>query len=347
MMRGIRLSMPEVDPVLDRDERSLIERALAHLRESAPRDSSQLWAHVKRCAMIAEIVDQTPSLRYPTVFGGHVRDEASLVAELSRLDPMDGELPLPERAQVARGFLLEKISLLRAFATALATDAPGHDPVLQREVRGELAQSIYTLIAAEILVGILCDSRVLLPTKARAARQLILIWDRAVDLEIDDFCPLLELAWQAHSRVGVRFGALMGAGEFLRLANEDCPQEFLDFFVRDDVSDGELEAFDEFLFNLPHEDLVRLRAAMRAEGRAVVDLAACERMLGRPLSESSAVDDPEALYRSYRRRRTAAEFRRMTGAPGPLRTAEAYLMIYVLDSKAGQTGQWTIVSDPR
>jgi hypothetical protein len=134
----------------------------------------------------------------------------------------------------------------------------------------------------------------------------------------------------------------MGAGEFLRLANEDCPQEFLDYFVRDDVSDGELEAFDEFLFNLPHEDLIRLRTAMKAEGRGVVDLLTAERMLGRPLAEASAIDDPEALYRSYRRRRTAAEFRRMTGATGPLRTAEAYLMIYVLDSRAGQTGQWAL-----
>ncbi len=342
MPRGIRLSMPEVDPVLDRTERSLVERALAHLRAHAPRDSSQLWAHVKRCAVIAEVVDQTPSLRYPSTLGGILRDEASLVAELSRLDPMDGELPLPERAQVARGFLLEKIALLRGFGTALGPGAPGRDGALFREVRGELAQSIYTLIATEILIGILCDDVVPAATKARAARQLILIWDRAIDLEIDDFCPLLELAWRAHSRVGVRFGALLGAGEFLRLANEECPQEFLDFFVRDDVSDGELLAFDEFLFNLPHEDLCRLRAAMRTEGRAVVDILAAEKMLGRPLAESSAIDDPEALYRSFRRRRTAAEFRRMTGASGPLRTAEAYLMIYVLDSKAGQSGQITL-----
>jgi len=334
--------MPEVDPVLDRNERSLVERALAQLRSKAPRDSSLLWAHVKRCAVMADLVDQTPSLRFPITLGGTVRDEASLVAELSRLEAMDGELRLPERAQMARAFVLEKISLLRSFAIALAPDAPGADVALRREIRAELAQSIYTLIATEILIGILCDDVVPILTKARAARQLILIWDRAIDLEIDDFCPLLELAWRAHSRVGVRFGALLGAGEFLRLANEECPQEFLDFFVRDDVSSGELEAFDEFLFNLPHEDLVRLRTQMRTEGRSVVDIAAAERMLGRPLSEASAVDDPEALYRSFRRRRTAAEFRRMTGASGPLRTAESYLMIWVLDSRAGQTGQWAI-----
>src|SRR5204862_6192825 len=147
MMRGLRLSMPEVDPVLDRDERSLIERGLAHLRATAPRDSSQLWALVKRCAVLADLVDQTPSLRNPTTFAGVLRDEARMVRELARLDPMDGELALPEKAQVARAFLLEKIALLRGFASALGPEAPGREPALRREVRGELAQSIYTLIA--------------------------------------------------------------------------------------------------------------------------------------------------------------------------------------------------------
>ncbi len=67
-------------------------------------------------------------------------------------------------------------------------------------------------------------------------------------------------------------------------------------------------------------------------------------MLGRPLDEATAIDDPEALFRSYRRRRTAAEFRRWTGAPGPQRTAEAYIMEHVLaGSSAMATAEHRIV----
>src|SRR5688500_11339516 len=117
-MRGIRLSMPELDPVLDGSELSLVERALAWLRPRRPRESAALWSQVRRVAMLGGLPDQPPPPQLPSMLGGGVRDEASLVAELSRLDPMGGDLPLPERAQVARAFLLTKITLLRDFVTA-------------------------------------------------------------------------------------------------------------------------------------------------------------------------------------------------------------------------------------
>jgi hypothetical protein len=40
-----------------------------------------------------------------------------------------------------------------------------------------------------------------------------------------------------------------------------------------------------------------------------------------------------ALYRSYQRRQLAADFRMMSNSPGPRRTAEGYLMVYLLDQQ--------------
>jgi hypothetical protein len=40
-----------------------------------------------------------------------------------------------------------------------------------------------------------------------------------------------------------------------------------------------------------------------------------------------------ALYRSYQRRQLAADFRLLSNAPGPRRTAEGYLMVYLLDQQ--------------
>jgi hypothetical protein len=325
--------MPAVDPVLDRSERSLVERTLAFLRGVRPRDSAQLWAQIKRIALLGEVLEQTPSLRVAATLGEATRDEASLVAELSQLDRNISDVALPEKAIVARAFQMAKIGLLRGFMTALRPDAAGTAHALWKDVRAELAQSIYTVVAAEILVDLLCDARVPQETRVRAAHQIVLLWDRATQLEIDDFCPLLEAAWRARSRIAVRFGALLGVGEYLRLA-EDCPSEFLDFFTRDEVSEEEVLAFDEFLFNLPHEDLARLREAMKRENRKVIDLGFAAATLGRPIDEAAAVDDPEALYRSYRRRSNAAAYRCETGASGPRRVAEAYIMIYVLDARA-------------
>lgn len=345
-MRGVRLSMPEVDPVLDRTERSLVERALAWLRTARPRDSAVLWSQVKRVAMLGNVLEETPSLLLPTSLGAMERDARSLVGELSHLDPMSGELPLPEKAHIARAFLFAKIALMRGFQTALSPEVGG-DPQLWREVHAELAQAVYTLIATEILVGLLSEDAVPDRNKRRAARQLMLIWDRAAQLEIDDFCPMLEAAWHARNQVQVRFGALLGCSEYMRLVGSDCPSEFLEFFARDGVEEEELQAFDEFLFNLPYEDLIRLRAAVKNEGVNVVGLEDAARILGRPLAETAAVNDPEAFYRSYRRRRLAAGFRQMTHSPGPRWTAEAHIMMHVLDGwSAMSTGEY-LVSPPR
>jgi hypothetical protein len=338
MARRITLSMPAVDPVLDHAERSLIDRALAWLREARPRDSGVLWGQIKRLALIGEVLEQTPSLFLPSTLGGRTRDDQTLVAALSRLDPLDGELRLPEKAVVSRAFLMAKISLLRAFLVALGPGAPGEHLELADEFRAELAQSIHTAIATELLLGILPDPSVRPETKARASHQLILIWDGAAKVEIDDFCPMLESAWCARSRVTACFGALLGTGEYMRLVQEDCSSDFLEFFTRDGVTGDEVQAFEEFLFNLTHEELVALRTLMKQESRRVVDAEFVGRVLGRSPDGITSVDDPTELYRSYHRRRSAAEYRRLLRAPGPLRVAEAHIMIYILETARSAQG---------
>src|SRR4029079_983214 len=106
--------------------------------------------------------------------------------------------------------------------------------------------------------------------------------------------------------------------EYLRLMQEDCPPEFLDFFTRDGTSAGEFEAFEEFLFYLTHEELARLREAMHREDRTAVDAVFVARIIGRPVATSGDAD-PDALFCSYRRRRAAAEYRSMAGLSGPPR----------------------------
>ena len=331
MARHISLSRPAGDPILDQAEASLVERSLNHLRRVCPRDAGVLWAQLKRLGLLGSALEQTPSLYMPSTLGASTRDETTLVLQLSHLDPLGGELALPEKAVIAHAFLMAKISLLRAFLVSHAANAPGSDGDLHREFREELAQSVYTAIASEILLGLLSDPAVMDSTKVRAARQLILIWERATHVEIDDFCPMLESAWEARSHLTAGFGALLGTSEYMRLVQENCSPQFLEFFTRDQVTRGETQAFEEFLFNVTWEDLERLRLQMGKEKRGAIDPAYAARVLERPMAEIGAVDDPEALYRSYRRRRTAAEFRRLTKASGPLRVAEAYLMVFVLD----------------
>ena len=109
----------------------------------------------------------------------------------------------------------------------------------------------------------------------------------------------------------------------------------LEFFGREDMGEDETASFEEFLFNMTHEELAKLRSAMRAQNICAATPAWASQILGRQIEalEHSREIDPMALYRSYQRRQLAADFRLMAGSPGPRRTAEAYLMVYLLDQQ--------------
>ena len=78
------------------------------------------------------------------------------------------------------------------------------------------------------------------------------------------------------------------------------------------------------------------RRAARKEDIRAADEAWAAQVLGRTLEhdcDDIKTIDPIALYRSYTRRQLAADYRIMAGTAGPRRTAESYLMIYLLDQE--------------
>ena len=159
----------------------------------------------------SELLDRQRPLRRPTALGGEARDEQTLIEHLCTIDGLSGDLALPLKATLSRTYLLTKINFLRGFvkATAPLGDAPACKR-MTHELREEVAQSIYTLLAEELFLALLRKPDVTRRTKQRAADQLITIWDDAA-LEIDDFAPLLESAWHARNRINAAYGTLLGA----------------------------------------------------------------------------------------------------------------------------------------
>jgi len=321
--------------VLDRQESALVEQALEAVASRSPTDATILQGLLIELRATAELLDRQRPLRRPTQLGGEARDESTLIDHLCTIDGLSGDLVLPLKATLSRTHLLAKINFLRGFvkATAALTDVPNASK-MTHELREEVAQSIYTLLAEELFLALLRKSDVQRRTKQRAADQLITIWDDAA-LEIDDFAPLLESAWHARNRINTAYGTLLGATETFRLVTEDCSPEVLEFFGRDGMSADESAAFEEFLFNMTSEELATLRRAMQQHHVSAASPAWAAEILGRHIEdlEHSHEIDPMALYRSYQRRQLAADFRAMSGAPGPRRTAEGYLMVYLLDQQ--------------
>jgi hypothetical protein len=320
--------------LFDHREQAVVERALAAVEVRAPADALVLRGLIRQIRDAQALLDESRALRAPTALGGEPRSESTLIDHLITLDGLAGDLALPLKANLSRTYLLTKINFLRAFVkstTALEKSSPEFH-VFSHDLREELAQSIYTLLAEELFLALLRKPDIEVRIKRRAADKLITVWDDA-HLEIDDFAPLLESAWHARNRITSDFGCLIGATETFRLVCEDCSPEVLDFFARDNRTDDEAAAFEEFLFNMTSEELGLLRNRMQEEGLRSVSQKWASQALGRPIDalENSHEIDPVALYRSYNRRQLAADFRMMAGAPGPRRTAEGYLMLDLLD----------------
>ncbi len=322
--------------LFDRREAPLVDAALAAVHQHSPEDAHVLFDLVDRLAVLNQLLTSIPSLRSSRQLALDARSEETLVDHLTRIDGLAGDLELPFKATLSRTFLLAKIQFLRGLVKATEPHRDAEHPFreLCYDLREEFAQSVYTLLAEEILLALLRKSNVARGTKRRSAHQLITIWDNA-ELEIDQFCPLLESAWHARNRVTSGFGSLLGTTEYFRLVAEDCPPQFLDFFARDEVAPCEGQAFQEFLFNVTYEELNTLHEAMRREGLDLITIDWASRVLGRKIENLGHQQefDPLALYRSYYRRQLAADFRNMAGAPGPGRTAESYMMIYLLEQQ--------------
>jgi len=323
--------------LFDHHESALVNAGLAALARHAPDDAATLRVLVARLAKLNEMVSDIPSLRAKQRLAGDDRNQNTLIEHLTDIDGLGGDLVLPFKATMSRTFLLAKIQFLCGIVKAIKAIECGADPELTplaHQLREELAQSIYTQLAEELLLALLRKPNISKPIKRRAADQLITVWDN-VELEIDDFCPLLESAWHARNNVTSRLGCLLGTTEYFRLVSEDCAPQFLDFFARDEVSRQEQQAFEEFLFNMTYEELQALGQAMRQEGRDSITPEYAAEVLGRDIEEldHSGEIDPMELYRSYYRRQLAADFRIMAGTEGPRRTAEAYLMVWLLNQQ--------------
>ncbi len=320
--------------VLDHEETELVEQALAVVGQHSPHDHEILKSLVDELKATAGLLERQRPLRVPTSLGGEARDESTLVGHLCTIDGLSGDLALPLKATLSRTYLLTKINFLRGFVKATGVIQDAGCARMNHDLREEMAQSVYTLLAEELFLALLRRPDVSLRTKQRAADQLITVWDDAA-LEIDDFAPLLESAWRARNRINSAYGTLLGATETFRLVTEDCSVEVLEFFGRDGMSADESAAFEEFLFNMTSEELATLRRAMQQQHLSAASPAWAANVLGRQIEdlEHRHEIDPMALYRSYQRRQLAADFRLMSGGPGPRRTAEGYLMVYLLDQQ--------------
>ncbi|HSR96004.1 MAG TPA: hypothetical protein VLM79_02985, partial [Kofleriaceae bacterium] len=134
--------------VLDRHETELVEAAMTAVAAHSASDALVLQGLIAELKQTSDLLDRQRPLRSPTALGGEVRNEATLIEHLCTIDGLSGDLALPLKATQSRTYLLTKINFLRGFvkATSVLSDVTG-SARMTHDLREELAQSIYTLLA--------------------------------------------------------------------------------------------------------------------------------------------------------------------------------------------------------
>lgn len=316
----------------DAREKELVELVVRAVGESSDRAAAILRG-LDWLGRAAALVVDCPPLTRPDQQQASASVDA-LADHLCSLALEVAELGLPTKAVVGQAYLVAKINFIKALESALL--AAGGSPELLARTRFEIGQSVYSRLAEELFIAIITDRALPRPVKDRAGRFLHRIWDQRLLLEIDDFAPYLEAAWEARNKVRPVLGTMLGSHEVFRLFQEAKDDRFIDFFNGDDVSLEQTEAFEEFLFGLAHEEIARLRAYLTERRLAAVSFDEAARILGGDGVGMSLGDGPEALYTSYRRRKVKATYRCMMGVHGPKHTAEEYVMLSYLQRSSAR-----------
>src|ERR1051326_3435269 len=98
-------------------------------------------------------------------------------------------------------------------------------------------------------------------------------------------------------------GTLKGSHELLRMFASTQDHRFLDHFTMDEVPEEEVQAFEEFLFGISHEEIQKLRAHLETAASSAVSPEDARGILGRNKESWAPVGGPQALYSSYKKRK--------------------------------------------
>jgi hypothetical protein len=280
---------------------------------------------------LADAMRAYPSLREKRSLGGKERSMQTLIDGLIRGGEHAFEWNLPTKAVLSRAFGIAKVNFLTSLRYVLEAIQADEVPGFLEEIAIEIEEAVHTRLTEELLGSLITTPSAETDLKRLAAAQLVELWEGRIGLTIERFSPILRSAWQARIRAVRVFGTLMGTAEILQMLFQNCDSHFVEWFSRTEAAVEEQQAFEEFLFDIPFESLQKVRYRMIEDGLSVVDRGKVEEYVGLPSgSLKPTVGDPKELYVSFRRRRVRAQYRASTGAPGPRRTAEGYLMEGIL-----------------
>ncbi len=277
---------------------------------------------------------------YPSVFAEEVsiygsRSLETLVEALFR-DGSRHSVLLPTKVAVGKGLVIARINtygfLLKICDSSQALAE--YYPVLQHQweflIFSLLIENVYQTIVESI-------DRYTAAQRRLAAIDLLHLWEHRSDRNVPDYAPVILDLWRVRKRVAPVFGTMLGTRELLRISSllESTWYTFLQEYGDDTET---IQSLEEFIFGLSYEQISRIRAEMDEQEITAVDRDDLVRLFGNSaLGAEIENADPREMYRFYQRRAQEVGRRIVSGCPGPKRTLEEILLVYLLHRNSQET----------
>ena len=323
--------------VLDEQESLLVERVFETLEAAGTLEGRAGVAYVReglvRLSALWKAIETFPRIQECQTLGSRRRDLNTLLYTFSESEPYTMEAYLPTRAALARSYGMAKFNFCRMVGYVVeehVRDTQRVQPLL-KEIRAAGRVAAAALIAEDVLRSIACDTKLAGVLRRCATRMLAALWDQRATRSLGDFAPLLDSAWRAKADVKIGYGTLVGLTELFQMLNSGLESEFVDYFASDRVTPEQFGAFEEFLFNATYEQLTQIRAFMKESGRNAIDPEEVARIFEVDTARlHTTTVTAHDMFFTFREREMWARFRRLGGLEGPKKTAEEYVMIYVI-----------------
>ncbi|MCC5876746.1 MAG: hypothetical protein JJU11_11055 [Candidatus Sumerlaeia bacterium] len=284
-----------------------------------------------------------PSPLSSSQLGGQRRDVQTLLDRLTRQNFFSIDLVIPTRAIISSATNMARLNFFRMLHHVASELADSGTPVSDEHrvtIEEGIADSIGLRAAEEILRSIICRDDAERIVRERAALLILHLWHDFNSSATRDLLPMLFHTWQARRRVRPIMGTLLGASELFSLLANGCDGRFIDFLNREDCSDEQVTAFQEFLFGLSSEELEGLRHSKGSEMVSIDELRSETPSSTDTLSMGLLVagDRAERFYLFFMKRHIHAMNRALKDLPGPKQTAEQYVLEHLIKN------QWELFS---
>lgn len=294
---------------------------------------------------LSEVFSGYPSILDQRSLGDEVHSVETLIEVLYR-DGTDHTILLPTKVIVGRSFIVAKFN----FFGLLLFLCNRYEPL--SEYREELQRvweyAIFALLIEDVYQVIIEKHGFYDPhIRRHAAIDLIHMWEYRFDQHVNDYAGKIVNLWRARKRIAPVFGTMLGTMELVSLSSL-LPQQWYQFIADHGGEEEVMQALEEFLFGLVHEDINHVRREMKEQNIPSLNRDSLDTMLpGDSHPQEINSTDPREMYRFFQRRGRRIFRRRTAGAPGPYRTLEEMFLAYLIrETRAASPGATSPGADP-